>query len=115
MRLIKSSVCLAAALQACFALSQGAAAIQRGAQPAREAKATTAPKVSAGGPNAGYRSPFADYRAFDADVPLKDWRRANDEVRDAGGHVGLMKGADAQPTVHEAHGARTPAPSGSGK
>ena len=39
-----------------------------------------------------YRSPFADYRPF-ADEPLKDWRRANEEVHEAGGHAGLMKAA----------------------
>jgi hypothetical protein len=56
---------------------------------------------------AAYRSPFADYRGFRGDEPLVDWRRANDQVRDAGGHVGLMKeggGAKAPPEGHGAHG-----------
>ena len=39
-----------------------------------------------------YVSPFADYRRFDAESPPKPWRLANDEVRDAGGHVGILKG-----------------------
>lgn len=58
-----------------------------------------------------YRSPFADYRRFTADEPLKDWRRANDEVRDAGGHVGLLKGGEpAQLKGHGAHGAKQDVP-----
>ena len=36
-------------------------------------------------------SPLADYRRFDADVPLVDWRAANEEVKNAGGHVGLAR------------------------
>ena len=34
---------------------------------------------------------LAGYRAFDAAEPLKDWRLANEEVRAAGGHAGLLK------------------------
>ena len=37
-----------------------------------------------------YRSAFADYRPFDAEVPAKVWREANEEVRAAGGHGGAM-------------------------
>ena len=51
----------------------------------------------------GYASPFADYRRFVADEPLKDWRAANDEVREAGGHMGLMKSAPSP-----AHGGHSP-------
>ena len=40
-----------------------------------------------------YRSPFGDYRGFTPQEPLVDWRGANDQVREIGGHVGLMKGA----------------------
>jgi hypothetical protein len=52
------------------------------------APAKAAPPASA----SGYQSPFAGYRPFNADEPMKDWRRANDEVREAGGHAGLVKG-----------------------
>ena len=39
-------------------------------------------------------SAFSDYRRFNADEPLVDWRAANDEVKNAGGHVGLMRSQD---------------------
>lgn len=39
-----------------------------------------------------YVSPFSDYRRFDAEPPAKPWRQANEEVREAGGHVGILKG-----------------------
>ncbi len=42
--------------------------------------------------SASYRSPFTGYRPFAPDEPMKQWRAANDEVRESGGHVGLMKG-----------------------
>lgn len=76
----------------------------RQAQPEPAASAA-APATSATGQ---YRSPFADYRPFKADEPMKDWRKANDEVREAGGHIGLMKGEPAQLTGHGAHGAKQP-------
>lgn len=50
------------------------------------AQATAAPNVP------HYVSPFADYRRFDAESPPKGWREANEEVREAGGHVGILKG-----------------------
>jgi hypothetical protein len=59
--------------------------------PAAKVESRPAAKTPAPRPTGTYRSPFADYRPFAGDEPLKDWRRANDEVRDAGGHVGLMK------------------------
>lgn len=43
------------------------------------------------GPGVAYRSAFEDYRPFAEQKPA-DWRRANDEVRDVGGHLGLAKG-----------------------
>jgi hypothetical protein len=61
-------------------------------------------------PLPAYRSPFADYRPFSAEVVPKDWRRANDEVREVGGHLGLMKGEPAQLQGHGAHGAKQPVP-----
>jgi hypothetical protein len=41
-----------------------------------------------------YRSAFEGYRAF-ADQELQDWRRANDEVGAAGGHMGHKPGQGA--------------------
>ena len=63
-----------------------------------------------------YDSAFADYRAFSADTAPKDWRKANEEVREVGGHAGLMKGAPGQPKGgHAAHGAKQQAPATSGE
>jgi hypothetical protein len=59
--------------------------------PAARAESRPAAKAPLPRPAGAYQSPFADYRPFTADEPLKDWRRANDEVRDAGGHAGLLK------------------------
>lgn len=106
MRHIKSGVCLMAALQASFAWTQGAAPSQAGASPkAAETKAKPAaasPDVS----HATYRSAFTDYRGFKEEEPLKSWRRANDEVRNAGGHVGLMKGMEGKAMDYGGHGAK---------
>jgi hypothetical protein len=81
-------------------------------QPAAAEKAAGVPEkaVSAAGPVAVYRTPFADYRPFSEEVAPKDWRRANDEVRETGGHIGLMKGLPAQLQGHGAHGAKQPVP-----
>ena len=38
-----------------------------------------------------YRSAFEGYRAF-ADEEIVDWRKANDDVREAGGHAGHKPG-----------------------
>jgi len=61
------------------------------AKPAASVKAPERPtaKSDAG---EGYRSPFADYRAFVPEQPRKSWRAANEEVGRAGGHLGLSKG-----------------------
>lgn len=40
---------------------------------------------------AGYRSSFADYRAY-RDVPARPWTEANREMERLGGHVGHVKG-----------------------
>lgn len=37
-----------------------------------------------------YRSPFAGYVPFD-DTKRADWRALNEEVRRAGGHIGIMR------------------------
>ena len=106
MTLIKWGVCLVAALQASFGWTQGAAPSQGGAPPkaaqARAKPTTASPDV----PTTTYRSAFTDYRRFNAEEPLESWRRANDEVRDAGGHVGLMKGTEGKAMDHGGHGAK---------
>lgn len=43
------------------------------------------------GPGVVFRSAFEAYRPFADEKPV-DWRQANDEVRDVGGHLGLAKG-----------------------
>lgn len=63
-----------------------------GMKPPAEGKAATAAAPVAPA-YAKYASPFADYRPFTPQEPPKGWRAANDEVREVGGHVGLMKGA----------------------
>lgn len=62
-----------------------------------------------------YDSAFTDYRPFSDETAPKDWRKANDEVRETGGHVGLLKGTPAQLKGHGAHGAKQPAPPASGE
>lgn len=57
-----------------------------------------------------YRSAFSDYRPFSQESAPKEWRRANDEVREAGGHAGLMKGEAAQSKGHGSHGAKQQTP-----
>ena len=72
--------------------------------------AATARTEKGAGPAVGdvFRSAFADYRPFSEEVVAKDWRMANDEVRDAGGHIGLMKGEPARLHGHDAHGSKQP-------
>ena len=48
--------------------------------------------VSAPAPQVKYRSAFEGYRTF-REEPLADWRSVNDEVAQAGGHIGIMRGA----------------------
>ena len=107
MRLIKSSVCLAAALQVSFAWTQGAAPSQAGEPPKVAETEAKRAAASPDGPNTPYRSAFTGYRRFNAEEPLRSWRRANDEVRDAGGHVGLMKGAGGKAMDHGGHGTKS--------
>jgi len=85
--------------------------------------ATASVPAPATGP--AYVSPFADYLRFEPDPPAKPWRAANDEVRDAGGHVGILNGmsrpaaataAGKSPSGAEATGAPTkPAAQPAGK
>ncbi|MGH8222739.1 MAG: hypothetical protein ACREQZ_07175, partial [Woeseiaceae bacterium] len=46
----------------------------------------------AGAPRVEYRSAFEGFRTFAADQELASWRKANDEVRAAGGHAGHRPG-----------------------
>lgn len=43
-------------------------------------------------PPATYRSAFEGYAGFRDEEPL-DWRKLNDEVAKAGGHLGIFRGA----------------------
>ena len=60
-------------------------------------------------PRTEYRSAFADYRAF-RDEALANWKRLNDDVERAGGHLGIMR---ANPAPIPAVPAK-PAPAGRG-
>src|SRR5687767_2353783 len=89
------------ALQAGLALAQAAppshASHHGRATPlSKESPAAKPPVEGKTGEARAYTSAFADYRPFDPQEPAKPWRAANDEVREAGGHVGLMKGAGRQ-------------------
>lgn len=88
------------------------------AQPAAHEHHSDRPKEATAG---GYRSPFETYRPFKADEPLMDWRAVNERVREAGGHLGLMKtdkkaGKTEAPAAgaHAGHGSHTP-PAGGNK
>ena len=72
-------------------LGQGAAALAAESSP-------TDPAASA--PPVAYRSAFEGYRPF-KEEPIADWRKVNEEVRAAGGHIGIMGGAGG----HAGHGA----------
>ena len=72
----------------------GAAPAKPGAVPARSQAARPAPDAT------GYRSAFSDYRRFEAEPPAKGWREANDEVRDVGGHAGVVQGTRGQAEAH---------------
>ena len=55
-------------------------------------QAAAAPAAALPSAAPAYVSPFGDYRRFEAPLAPKPWRQANDEVRDAGGHIGIVKG-----------------------
>lgn len=91
-------------------------------QPAPPAKtpdkpaATSAPAIP--GKSEPYLSAFADYRRFNADEPMVDWRRINDEMAGLGGHAGHSRGtaapnkdapkqdAPSKPADHSQHGGK---------
>lgn len=105
MNLHLASVGLAAALHVGFAWPQPLpASPHQGHHPEQKAPEMPAPSARQPLPSApqplpssGYRSSFADYRPFAPDEPMKDWRAANEAVREAGGHAGLMKAAAPKP------------------
>jgi hypothetical protein len=81
---------------ACIAVLQATSA----PLPAKDAQATSAalpPKDAQAVPS--YVSPFAGFLRFDAEVPAKPWRAANEEVRAAGGHVGILKSRSGAPAA----------------
>ena len=93
-----AGVGLAAALHVCFASSQTPpVSPHQGQHPEKKAPEKPAPGAPQPQPSSGYRSSFADYRPFAPDEPMKDWLAANEEVREAGGHAGLMKAATPKP------------------
>lgn len=54
--------------------------------------------MAATAPPGDHQSAFTGYRAFQPDVPLLDWRRVNEEVKEAGGHLGILRGLRAPAT-----------------
>jgi len=48
--------------------------------------------MAATAPPGDYRSAFTGYRAFQPEETLRDWRQVNDEVKEAGGHLGILRG-----------------------
>lgn len=110
---------LIAALSATFciplAAAQGGPHVHPGApkEAAPPAGDTAGRAGTSAVPGSVYLSPFADYRPFSAEVAPKAWRAANDEVREAGGHIGLMKGQPAPAAGLGSHGAKQPGPSAS--
>ena len=109
MRTAVAGLAAALALQAGLAMAQGAPHLhgghRTGAAPEPKEAPAPMPKAAAGAakPAAkarpeearGYDSAFADYRPFDPQEPAKPWRAANEEVREAGGHIGVMKAIEA--------------------
>jgi hypothetical protein len=73
------------AVPAC--LLAGVAAAQSAGRPDPLDSPAKAPPVE-------YRSAFEGYRPF-ADTELRDWRKANQEVGEAGGHAGHKPGQGA--------------------
>lgn len=71
--------------------------VPRAAAAPPKAKEAPAKPVAATrvGESRGYDAPFADYRPFNAQEPAKPWRAANEEVREAGGHIEVMKALEA--------------------
>ena len=98
------SLGLIAALHYAVAVAQGA--------PPRQHDHSAPESKEVAAPSKGDEALFDSYRRFNPDEPLKDWRAANEEVRKAGGHIGLLKAAKpseaakkgASPSGHGVHG-----------
>jgi hypothetical protein len=86
---------LLAAWSAAFAWAQ--TDTHSGHRPSAETPSAAPKQPQPPGDAARYRSAFSGYRPFTPDEPPKDWRRANDDVREAGGHVGMLKPKEAKP------------------
>jgi hypothetical protein len=89
-RKYRAAACLALVLVAGGVLAQAD-------QPA----ATVAPQSAAG--LGETTSAFAGYRPYRADEPLTDWRAANDQVGQQGGHTGHGQ-AEPAPESPQEHG-----------
>ena len=83
------------AFAALAALAPHATAQQQGAKPHPADPAAPVPAVK-------YESAFSGYRGF-REEPIAHWRDVNDEVARAGGHIGIVGGAQG------GHGASKPA------
>ena len=75
------------AIAAFMALAPYAAAQQQSIRPHPADPAATPPAAK-------YESALTGYRGF-REEPLAPWRDVNEEVARTGGHVGIMRGADA--------------------
>lgn len=102
-----SRIVLVAAALVLSAVARAQHAGHQSKEPSAPGPSAPAMEAARDGP---YRSSFSGYRAFGTDVPLKDWKKANDEVREVGGHVGLLKGEPTQLRGHGAHGAKQHTP-----
>ena len=56
-----------------------------------QSRSPTAADAAAKAPQVQYRSAFDGYRRF-VEEKVADWRKANEEVRAAGGHKGHLSG-----------------------
>lgn len=97
------------------ALAQGAGAhahsgssAPRAAHPHHLEHMAPAIDAAAGVPPVIYRSPLAGYRRI-ADVPLADWRGANDEVGRIGGWREYLREVDEARKAESAGGSTAPA------
>jgi hypothetical protein len=70
----------------CFVLAVATAGATAAAEPRRPDPRD--PKAKA--PPVEYRSAFEAYRSY-AEPELAPWRAVNDEVRKAGGHLGIVR------------------------
>ena len=81
-----------ALLLAAACLPLAAHAAERAAPPT----AATVTDAKARVPEARYQPPFSDYQPF-REQKLAPWRGLNNEVHEAGGHIGIFGGARTTP------------------